>query len=533
MRKEKKMQKKKEKFLNKIVKKNYNNELEMILEKKSFDETAKNLLLNMLYKMEASYKDYEKVKRHVETKEEYIKQFINMIQENCDHINICKMNSKESEVLGDKTFLVDKENKRIICYPIERKLLYCIAQISKQEEIIKKEYPIIHKTMSNMINIGNTINTIEPLRDFNGYSWTTIFGEIESIPYNLIYQNLRILLGYDFLNRWIQNKEFIIDYFELFKNKLEETYGSKNQKEMIKTIEKLSVLLQIKYHPKEKEAYEKEKKEVENTINKMENRETFIEMITNQKRDLAENIKLIDETINHKERLQMEYVRRNENLPLKKKIFSVRILSKLMLQEREEKLQELETLNGLLNPKKFIAYKREMEERYTYLKLVDVQDLEKEIEETMITFQKIFLRCYKIIVNQIENKTEMMNSIYEFRYNSLLPFNEQTHIYEVESIKKEMKEIRKLILEKAQTLKVMLTVSKNIDIDEEILRNIFHIRAISLEEIYIKLTKEKEKLYIHLFDEDAFEEKIEMTDLKNLNKKDLEIKLNKKIKVFN
>ena len=53
-----KKKKKKEKLLNKIVKKDYNNELEMILEKKSFDESAKNLLLSILYKIEASYKDY-------------------------------------------------------------------------------------------------------------------------------------------------------------------------------------------------------------------------------------------------------------------------------------------------------------------------------------------------------------------------------------------------------------------------------------------------------------------------------------------
>ena len=253
------MQKKKEKFLNKIVKKDYNNELEMILEKKTFDETAKNLLLSILYKIEASYKDYEKIKRNVMTKEEYIKQFINMIQENCDSITICKMNSKEADILGDRTFLVDKENKRIICYPIERKLLYCIAKISKHDEIIKKDYPIICETLSNVINIGNNIETVEPLRDFNGYSWTTIHNEIESVGYNLIYQNLRILLGQKFLEKWIKNKEFIIDYMENFKNTLEETYGIKNQKDILKIIEKISVLLEIKYNQKKKEEFKKEK----------------------------------------------------------------------------------------------------------------------------------------------------------------------------------------------------------------------------------------------------------------------------------
>ena len=87
------MPKKKEKLLDKIVKKDYNNELEMILEKKAFDESAKNLLLSILYKIEASYKDYEKVKRHVKTKEKYIQDFIKMIEENCDNITICKIHS--------------------------------------------------------------------------------------------------------------------------------------------------------------------------------------------------------------------------------------------------------------------------------------------------------------------------------------------------------------------------------------------------------------------------------------------------------
>ena len=527
------MQKKKEKFLNKIVKKDYNNELEIILEKKAFDESAKNLLLNILYKIEASYKDYEKVKRHVQTKEEYTKQFIRIIENDCESINICKMHSNESSILGDKTFLVDKENKRIICYPIERKLLYCIAKINKQKEIIKEEYPIICQTISDLINIGNNINTVEPLRDFNGYSWTTISREIESITHNVIYQNLGMLLGYDFLDRWIQNKEFIIDYMELFKTKLEEKYDTKSQKEILKVIGKLSVLLEIKCNQKEKEIFEKDKQEVEEKLSKINNREKFIEMITKQKRKLAQEIKIIDETINNKDLLQKEYIKRNDKLPLKKKIFSVRILSKLMIQEREEKIQELEKLNGLLNPKKFVAYKKEMEEKYEYLKLVDIEELEKEIEESMIKLQKIFLRCYKANIKKIENKTDIIDAIYEFRYYSLLPFNEDMQIYEVKSLKKEMKEVRKILLEKAQALKVMLIASNNMDINEEILKNIFHIRVISLEGIYIKLTKEKDKFYIQLFDEEAFEEKIEMENFGNINKKDLEIKLNKKIKVFN
>ena len=49
--------------------KDYNNELEKILESKLFSYDVKNLLLSMLYKIENAYKDYETVKVEVPSKE--------------------------------------------------------------------------------------------------------------------------------------------------------------------------------------------------------------------------------------------------------------------------------------------------------------------------------------------------------------------------------------------------------------------------------------------------------------------------------
>lgn len=76
-------------------------------------------------------------------------------------------------------------------------------------------------------------------------------------------------------------------------------------------------------------------------------------------------------------------------------------------------------------------------------------------------------------------------------------------------------------------------ISKSDEIDYDLLNFIFNIRVIRLEDLYIKVIKEKEKYYIQLFDEDIFEEKIEIENMGNLDKKDLEVKLNKKIKIFN
>ena len=67
-----------EKFFSKLTPKDYNNQLEKILEKKGFSTNAKNLLLSMLYKIEAAYKDYETVKVMVESKNEYIEKVLKM-----------------------------------------------------------------------------------------------------------------------------------------------------------------------------------------------------------------------------------------------------------------------------------------------------------------------------------------------------------------------------------------------------------------------------------------------------------------------
>ena len=77
--------------------KDYNNELEKILENKLFSYDVKNLLLSMLYKIENAYKDYETVKRQVPTKKEYIENILRIIKEKCLKILLVKQGTTEAE----------------------------------------------------------------------------------------------------------------------------------------------------------------------------------------------------------------------------------------------------------------------------------------------------------------------------------------------------------------------------------------------------------------------------------------------------
>ncbi len=525
------MQKKTDKLLDKIVKKDYNNELEKVLEKKYFTEDVKNLLLSILYKIETAYKDYEKVKQDVESKEEFIESIIDIIKNNCEDIKIIKLNSEESKMLGSKTFLVEKNRKRIICYPIERKLLYCIAKIGKNPKIVKDKYYILNKTLSDLINVGKSISTVEPMRDFNGYSWTTIPREIESTYHNLVYQNMRILVGSQFLNHWIKNTEYIMDYFEAFQNKLEETFNKEEEEKFVSLLSKLSILLMMQFDSKMKQAFMKEKKDIEEKLEDMQDNKRYIQNITKEKRNLAKEIKNIDETINNKDKLQKEYEKRNENLPLKEKIFSIRILSKIMLEEREEKIKKLEELNNLLNPQKFLKYKKGLEKKEQYLKIMDTKDLQEETKKCVIDLQKVFLTCYQIKINKITTKQELTKLIYEFRYYCLLPFINEQLMYQVGDIEDDIQKVQTLLIDRAHEMKLIDSMSKDKNIDYQILKKIFYVKVINLEDLYIKLIKDKECFYVQLFDENIFEEKLEIEG--DINKKELLLRTNKKVKIFN
>lgn len=517
----------KKNLLEKIVKKDYNNELEKILEQKQFGENAKSTLLSILYKIEAAYKDLETVKKDVETKDEYILNILDIIKNNCNSIKIVKMNDKESKIPENKTYIINKEKKEIISYPIERKLLYAIAKIGKKDKIIKEDYFIINETLSDLINVGNNIDMVEPLRDFNGYSWTSIPQEIESIDHNLIYQNLRMIVGYKFLDKWIRNNEFIIDYFDLFKEQLEEKYGKENKNRFIDILSKISILLSIKFNNIEKENLIIIKQEIEKELNKTQNKELFIENITDRKLEISDKIKEIDTIMNNKDLLQKEYIKRNKKLPLEKKIFSMRILSQIMEKERDKYFKKIEKLNELINPQNFIKYKKEIEEKYKYLKILNTENIEEELDKFKIQMQKIFLDCIKINISKAESKQEIEKIIYDFRYYLLLSYNHERTVQEVEKLQKQIGDVSTLLIDKAIELKAIQKISNDREINYEILKNIFSVRIIKLEDAYLKITKEKNKYFIKIFDENIFEEKIEIS-----KPKDLEIKLNKKIPIW-
>ena len=316
-------------MLKKLIKKDKNEELERILEEKQIDEQAKNLLQGILYKIEVSYKDYQKVKGLDKTEEEYVGQLILNIKKKCNQIKVVKLSQKladeelQKELKKNKYYVGEQE---IVSYPIEEKILYAIEKKSNNKKILNNKYGEATIAVSDFINIGKDIDRLEVLRDFNGWSWTTIKKEIENIDANLIYQILQILLGEEFLDNWCQDKDGIIDYFEV----LTEECGNKYGKEKIQRLKDILIKISIANDVKENKEFAKDISQKLNELNEeieeYNDTEAYIEKIAEHKKKTMKELKDLEKILGQEIRLKAEYKKRNEKAPIDKKIFNIRVL---------------------------------------------------------------------------------------------------------------------------------------------------------------------------------------------------------------
>ena len=109
----------KNKFFSKINSKDYNNQLELIIQEKKISTTGKNLLLSMLYKIETNFDDYKTVKRINITKDEFLQELLKVVKEKCDKIELVEPNSTKGKILSKYKVnaVTDVKKKEIISYP--------------------------------------------------------------------------------------------------------------------------------------------------------------------------------------------------------------------------------------------------------------------------------------------------------------------------------------------------------------------------------------------------------------------------------
>ena len=183
--------------------KDYNGELDDVLEGKTFSSNVKTLLLSMVYKLETSYRDFYTVKRCVRKREDFLNELIETVRLYCDNIQIVDPDSSEAKaLLKHKTIaLTNEEERSILSYSTEIALLYAISDISPKYFYINENFALKDMLQNTLVN-GYNINNVEILKDFNGWSWDVQYDKGFDYIDNIIYQNLLMILGEKFLYEW-------------------------------------------------------------------------------------------------------------------------------------------------------------------------------------------------------------------------------------------------------------------------------------------------------------------------------------------
>ena len=317
-------------------KNNYDMQLEEVLDNKEFNDEAKSLILSVLYKIEESYKDYAKVKLNVKLKNEIIEEIINILKYKCDKILI--LNPKTAK----NKFQVDRKNKIIKVFPNEVNLLQAIYYINTQNP--KSIENIFDKVIIDVINKGEAINNVEIIRDFNGWSWNSVIEKTLNKYYNLIYQNLLILLGNSNLEEIIKS----YNIRELLQDKFKELYGERNTSLLMNMLEKTCILIYMYNSSKnKKEVFDYlEKKKIE--LLEISNKSEYISKITIENNNNMKTVSKIENILKSESLILKKY----NNAKIKQKYNDIDEYKKSLNNMRKNKIEEINRnpeLSRLLN----------------------------------------------------------------------------------------------------------------------------------------------------------------------------------------
>lgn len=502
----------KEKFISKLNIKDYNNQLEKILSKKTFTEDTKNLLLSMLYKIENAYEDYKKVSVDAKTKREILEEILDIISNDCDTIEIVQ--SKES--------FCDIEKKKITTYLNVRKMLYEIYQISHTKFEIPNDYEIIKPAFERTLNQGYSISSDEIIRDFDGWSWNIEPREIENILANLIYQVLKILVGQNVLETW--KKEHSNGYITIVNDVLTNRYKTELGEQLFKTILQICILNITQRDEEERKRLIQKEKELQKEFNQLDNKKEYLETLGKTKRQAIAKIKIIDDIMNNDIKLKKEFIKRNEVLDMNHRIFSLSDLSEVLENERKELIDSLNKCSKKMEPLNFIKIKTEIENKLALLKELNLKKKSQKLSDAKIN-ELLTLACkaIKIQIDNVEEKEDIIRLIYVVRYFGLI------YISETEQVKDriDINLIQRLIITKACKQRIITIFSKNIKENYEIIKNILQTDIIELEKMYLKFIFKDGKILLEIYDEENIYNTIEIQNIEEFN-----VKANKKIKVF-
>ncbi len=510
----------KDKILSKFNIKDYRNELELILDNKDFDEEAKSLILSIFYKLDNFYKDYSTVKKESQTKSKFIEDYINIIKNKCNVIKIlspknCPKNRK---------YIIDKSKGEIQTFPNENVLFFAINELD-ENDVYDDDIDFTSKCFINMLNKGKTINNIEPIRDFNGWSWNVEISNNKNVEYNLIFQNLLILFGYNFINENMNNKNII----SILKNKVNSESFASYGKDFITCLIQLSIILYNNNSVENHNECIEYKNIITQKLESFKNRNSFITDTAQINTDIIRKIYKIDLVLNDINAIKKEFVEYN-NKNKENSFFSISDFVENMENEREKLLKSMDNNNKSLQPKEYLKNQEKYSNTLSmFYDVIKNDNLKISPQSKIMKLQKLFLKCLKTRIQKNENKKELYNISTYVRYYANIPYKKYRSIVMKEQLSEEFESVTRELINKMVENKVIDICFKTKSFNYEILKYIFTTKVMKLDNIILKYKFNSEnQVEVEYYDGNMLDYK-ECFDVpfeeEGINKKSRKIKL--------
>ena len=261
-------------------------------------------------------------------------------------------------------------------------------------------------------------------------------------------------------------------------------------------------------------------------LEKISNKEQYLQELDTEKKKIGKEIKRIDEIMNDTQILRKEFMQ--GNLRREKKIFSLSEYTELLQSRREKLLIKLKKCSKLMEPFTYVQMKLKLNENVKLFEELDLNQYnEEKIFNELINLQKSFLKAFNKTLKNIENKKEIIEKIYVFRYYKLIPINKTEEIKDIKDLKTEIKRTEKYLITKACNLRAINILCNNVEKNYEITSDILKYRIIDLEDMLLEAQKNNDKFILKVYDDNAI-----AGILQYETNEDFNIKLNKKTKLF-
>lgn len=365
----------------------------------------------------------------------------------------------------------------------------------------------------------------EIIRDFDGWTWNIASKEIENYIYNVVYQNIKILLGEEFLQSNINNN--LIDFIYEFERKIINISNEELASNIYMLIYQIAILENIKEDKEKQIEFIEQRESLQEELGLMENKKEYLQKISNEKKVIGKYIKKIDEIINDNTLLRESFA--VENSKLEEKIFSLSEYVEMLQEKREKLLEKLEEYSCIMKPSNYVKVKAELDKKVQILSKVDLEiDYNKEINSLVIELEENVLKAFAEKIKKIETKKEIVQCVYWMRYYKLLYINSKEQIKDISKLSNELSKTEKFLITKACKLKAINILCPDIERNYEIVSQILSYNIIDLDTVSLEFKKENNSIILIIYDDNVVEDTVIYGEDEEIN-----VKFNKKIRLFN